>query len=193
MCSTTININGYTIEIIPSEDAQSPRSEDYGEKVDTMVCFHNKYFLGDKEHGYKKEDFNTWDELGIQIIKDHNPIVIKPLYLYDHSGITISTNDFHDRWDSGQVGFIFISRQKALKNWQMGKYTNTRYLIPKVEKYLKASIEEYDLYIRGDCYGYSIKKDGEEIDSRWGYFGFEYCKEKAMSIVNAMTKKDVPA
>jgi len=188
----TIDYKGYTIDIAIDEDPQNPREND---NLDTMICFNKRYFLGDK-HDYKKEDFNTWDELKAQIIKDHNPIVINPLYIYDHSGISISMSHeypYNDKWDSSMVGFIFVSRKAALENWQMGKHTNNRYLIPKVEKYLKASIEEYDLYIRGDCYGYSIKKDGEEVDSCWGYFGFEYCKEEAISIVDNMTKEKVPA
>ena len=35
-------------------------------------------------------------------------VAILPLYLYDHSGLTMSTNDFGDRWDSGCVGFIYM-------------------------------------------------------------------------------------
>jgi hypothetical protein len=40
-------------------------------------------------------------------------VCIKDLYLYDHSGITISTSPFSCGWDSGQVGFIYLTRQKC--------------------------------------------------------------------------------
>ena len=33
--------------------------------------------------------------------------VLLPLYLYDHSGITMNTGGFSCPWDSGQVGWIF--------------------------------------------------------------------------------------
>ena len=36
-----------------------------------------------------------------------------PLYLYDHSGITMNTTGFNDRWDSGQVGFIYTTKDRV--------------------------------------------------------------------------------
>ena len=42
--------------------------------------------------------------------------VVLPLYLYDHSGITMScdlTYPYNDRWDSGQVGWIYASHQRV--------------------------------------------------------------------------------
>lgn len=43
-------------------------------------------------------------------------VEILPLYLYDHSGITMSTTSFNDRWDSGQVGYIYASREDFINN-----------------------------------------------------------------------------
>ena len=39
-----------------------------------------------------------------------------PLYLYDHSGLAMSTESFsgrapHAEWDSGQVGWIYVSKK----------------------------------------------------------------------------------
>lgn len=188
----TIEHKGYKIEIIPDEDAQNPRSEDFGEKADTMVCFHSRYNLGDENHGYKTEDYMGWNEMEAKIIEDHNPVVIHPLYLYDHSGITISMSHkypYNDRWDAGQVGFIFMSRKNALNNWQKSKKTSNQSLRPRVERFLKATIEEYDQYLRGDVYGFEITKDGEHVDSCWGYFGFDLCKNEAIDVVNYLVEQ----
>ena len=38
-----------------------------------------------------------------------------PCYIYDHSGITISTGSFGCRWDNGQFGYIMITKEKARK------------------------------------------------------------------------------
>lgn len=43
-----------------------------------------------------------------------------PLYLYDHSGITMSTTTFSCPWDSGRVGMIFCSHEEAVKEWGVG-------------------------------------------------------------------------
>ena len=63
----------------------------------------------------RQDEYNSCEELEQAIIKEYKPIIIKPLFLIDHSGITISTKDFNDRWDSGQVGFVLITR-KSLKD-----------------------------------------------------------------------------
>ena len=49
----------------------------------------------------------------IALCKDK--VAILPLYLYDHSGLTMSTNDFGDRWDSGCVGFIYMDKDTAMR------------------------------------------------------------------------------
>ena len=53
----------------------------------------------------------------IDLCKDK--VAILPLYLYDHSGLTMSTNDFGDRWDSGCVGFIYMDKDTAMKELGM--------------------------------------------------------------------------
>ena len=40
-----------------------------------------------------------------------------PLYLYDHSGITMNTTGFSCPWDSGQVGWIYASKEDALREF----------------------------------------------------------------------------
>ena len=121
----------------------------------------------------------NWDELEKEIYKNENPAVCLPLYLYDHSGISMSTGQFSCPWDSGQVGFIFISKEKALKEY--GGKRVTKKLREKVKTYLQGEVETYDSYLTGECYGYQIfDKNGEEIDACWGYLGdIKYCIESA--------------
>ena len=176
----TIELDGKVVNIYADETPMNPRNTDYNDNLDLMICFHRNYQLGDK-HNYKATDnFNSIDELEARIIKNHNPVVIKRLYLYDHSGITISTTPFECQWDSGFVGFVLMGREHALKNWQFGKYTNNRYLVDRVDKYIEASVKEYDQYLRGEVYGYIVSdKDGNELDSCWGFHGWDYAVEQA--------------
>jgi hypothetical protein len=97
--------------------------------------------------------------------------LILPLYLYDHSGITISTAPFSCSWDSGQVGFIYCSRQRINEEWN-GDWE-------AAERYLKGEVETYDQYLRGDVWGYVIEDgEGNELDSCWGFYGLECCEEE---------------
>lgn len=165
----------YEIEIIHDEFPQNPRIE--WDNLGTMVCFHGRYTLGDIGHGYGLSDFNSWNELKKQIIKDHDPAVILPIYMYDHSGITISTQPFSCHWDSGQIGFIYIGRLKVMKEYNVKRITHL--LKDRLTEYLKAEVETYDNYLTGETYGYKITKDGEEIDSCWGYYGYDDVKNVA--------------
>jgi len=76
-----------------------------------LICFHNRYNLGD-DHDYNSDDYSGWDEMRSAIIKREDAAVVLPLYLYDHSGITISTTPFSCPWDSGRVGFAVVSKEK---------------------------------------------------------------------------------
>ena len=44
------------------------------------------------------------------LVEQMDGMVILPLYLYDHSGITMNTCGFSCPWDSGQVGWIYADK-----------------------------------------------------------------------------------
>ena len=96
-------------------------------------------------------------------------ILALPLYLYDHSGLTMATIPFSCPWDSGQVGCIVVGTEKVLKEWKRKKMSKG--LRKKAFTVLQGEVETYDQYLRGEVYGYEIEKDGEFQDSCWGYFG----------------------
>ena len=92
-------------------------------------------------------------------------LVSLPLWLYDHGGITISCGDrvypYNDRWDSGLVGWIVYARQKDDgEDWRENAFARMR-----------AEVEEYDHYLTGEVYGFTLYENGEETDSCWGYYG----------------------
>jgi hypothetical protein len=169
-------VGNKTVEIFHDEDAPNPR-KDYDHE-DTMVCFHNRYVLGDK-HDYKSSDFMGWNDLRNIICKDNDVCVILPLYMYDHSGITISTSPFDCPWDSGQIGYIYMTKEATRKAFMVKKITKK--IKGSVEAYLLASVSEYKDYLEGNCYMYVVKdKDGEELHSCGGFLGdIEYVKGQA--------------
>ena len=177
-------VNGLNVKIYPDENPVNPRVD--WDNDDVMVCFHRRYQLGDAKgtkHDYSSKDFNGWDELEDQICKDNDVLEILPIYMLDHSGITISTTDFNDRWDSGQVGFIFITKEEARKSHMVKKLSKK--VKEQVHKNLLCSIEVYDQYISNEIYGHVIEdKDGNVIESSWGYFGLKDAIEEAKSIAN---------
>ena len=95
--------------------------------------------------------------------------VVLPVYLLDHSGLSVSTTDFNDPWDSGQTGIIFASLDKIREEY--GVKTVTPEIRHKAEDLLRGEVEQYDAYLNGECYGYELYKNGEVVDSCWGFTG----------------------
>jgi hypothetical protein len=77
-----------------------------------------------------------------------------PLFLYDHSGITMSTGRFSCPWDSGQVGFIYVSREKVREEYGWKVITKKRE--EKIVEILRDEVKTYDQYLTGDVYGYIV-------------------------------------
>lgn len=184
----TFKVGKLTVEIYVDEDPQNPRKD--CDNDDIMVCFHKRYNLGDDvdKHGYRFQDFNSWDEIEAHIVKDHNPVVIKPIYMYDHSGITIATTPFYCPWDSGQVGFVFMPRNGAYNAYGVKRITKE--IKEKCEQYIDATIKTYDQFITGDVYGYIIKdENNEQLDSCCGFYGKDYVMEEATNAAKAIDTK----
>jgi hypothetical protein len=179
----TIPYKGYTIKIRPDSDPMSPREWD---NLGTMVCFHRNYSLGD-EHEFKDpEELQEY----FKEIKD-KAVIIK-LWLYDHSGITIScgeSNPFSCRWDSGIVGYIFVTHEKIKEN-----YGNiSKESIKIVEDHLKHEVEAYDQFLQGNIVGYEISSpDDDDTDSCWGFYSVEEAISEAKGIIDYRINKEYP-
>ncbi len=105
--------------------------------------------------------------------------VILPLFLYDHSGITMNTTGFHCPWDSGQVGYIYVTLENIRREHSVKRVPQL--LRERIAKHLIQEVKVYDHYLTGNCYGFVVEKDDEEIDSCWGFLGDYdgYCLEEA--------------
>lgn len=162
-----------TIRIMQDPSPGSPREN---ENMGTMIAFHGRYKLGDDDHGFKADDHNGWDALESAILKEHGrDAVILPLYLYDHSGITMNTTGFACRWDSGQVGFIVASKATIRENYGVGRVTAK--LRERAVAHLVAEVAEYAQYLEGDVYGFTVEnEDGEPLNSCWGFYGSDQFK-----------------
>lgn len=167
----------YEVVVSPCDWFESPRE---GDNLTTMVCFHNRYIIGD-EHNYKSGDFGGWSDMRASLVREHKPLLIEPLFMYDHSGITISTKPFSCPWDSGQIGWVFVTR-KAVKNC-MGWKRITKSRLDKLNDLLIEEVKTYDQYLRGEAYKYEIidlkadPTDDPTVDSCCGYLTEESARD----------------
>ena len=186
----------YEIKIEHDDDPMNPRTD--WDNVTTMVCFHPSYNLGDNTD-YKKDSFDSWGELKSQIESDYNVLMIKPLRLYDHSGITISTSNsypFNDRFDSMMVGWVFVEEKKL--ELMCGKDCDTS--DETLSKMIEADVETYDKYITGQVYCYTIYEietcslghtHKNVVECCGGYYGEDECREEAESMLRSLEKEVV--
>lgn len=167
-----IKYRGHTIKITQDiVDPLNPRVD--FDNLGVMVCFHNHYELGDQGHGFRKENYGSWDALERDIEREHGPSIILPIYMYDHSGIIINTTGYSCPWDSGQIGFIFIQRERARKEYGWKAITKKRE--QQIRDMLEGEVETYDQYLTGNVYGFEIiDMEHEGLDSCWGYFGYDH-------------------
>jgi len=169
---------GYTVEIHQDDDPQNPRTD--MDNLGSMVAFHRDYTIGDKH------TFKSADEVMAHI--KATKAVWLPVYLFDHSGLTVRTTPFSCPWDSGQVGVIFAEREKVLKEYS--KRALTRALRAKVEGVLRGEVETFDQMLTGEVYGYVVKKDGKTEESCWGFYGdVKYCIDEAKGMAGGLANE----
>lgn len=168
---------GFEVRYLIQDDSPADPRED--ENLGKMICFHKQYSLGDKTD-LNSGMFGGWEELHNYLIKEKKAIMVLPLYLYNHSNLTIKIGSFqgllsqgHAEFDSGQVGFIYCTKED-LKRIGITKI--------KAEKSLQAEVEVYNQYIQDDCYSivretFGLNKDQIDYDIYGGYFGYNEARE----------------
>jgi hypothetical protein len=164
-----------------------------------------KHYMGYKINGTFKE--SRYDLVMDEVINDYmqkvgpsvkqvvadivqREHIMLPLYLYDHSGITMNTTGFSDKWDSGMVGVIYVSKLKAQEEFNSLKDLHERHpeygikLKENAEEHataiLKGEVEVYDMYLTGQVYQYTINdEDGNCLGSLCDCYGLDYTKQEA--------------
>ena len=158
--------NGVTVKIYQDDSSMSPREWD---NLGTMVCFHRDYNLGDTGHGFTPDTLR--DKL------KEPGIIWSSLYLYDHSGISIScgapslvkdSNHYPfdpGGWDTSLIGAIFCDTETIKREYGDAPDAQERVL-----NCLRGEVKVYNQYLTGDVYGYMIEDAaGKHLDSCWGF------------------------
>lgn len=184
------------------EQEQSPEDPRSWDNLGTMLCRNRWYQLGDcntnketelqlaeicREYGKSDEEIDemTFAE-EVQFILNQDNICGLPLWLYDHSGISISTRR-QCSWDSSFVGLIFVEKdlylaQMCLKDEEGWK--------AKAKETLEGEIKTYSDFLEGNVYQWTlyeptvvirqsmdgkelsreIDEEGETVDSMGGFY-----------------------
>src|SRR5262245_42634018 len=153
-----------TVALYHDEDCSSPREND---NLGTVIAWHRRYSLSDTDAPKHIEPQ--------QFDPGAYPVCL-PVFMYEHGGIALSVGrggQFSDPWDSGQLGWIYVEREKLLREYSVKRLS--KQIIEKATTVLTSEIEEYSKFVEGQCYGYVVSDDdGETLDSCWGFVGYEW-------------------
>lgn len=165
-----VNYRGYPIKIVPDENSESPNA--WGDENLFLVGFHRDFYVNRDgfsqglcesiQRGGKYEDDSINEEAKEAMKKYH----IFLLEAYIHSGVSLSLHNGtkKDKWDSSVLGMVFVAKEE----WK----TRT-----KAEEAAKGLLEEWNDYLSGNIYGFHVEdKQGDEIDSCYGFYGYDYEK-----------------
>lgn len=170
--STRINSTfGRFFALIDYEDYPFNPREEYDH--DTVIVYHSqRYALGDVD--IAPDDFELPDN-----------VWVFPVYADIHDSIALSiSNDFQGidpgRWDSGQSGIIYVSKDICPDKAQAFRFC-------------EAEIAEFSAYLEGDVWDYTIHRaddpDGEPLDFSWGFYGYDNCKKAAEEMLAECEKE----
>lgn len=177
--------------VISQDDWTNPREYD---NLWTMLYSHRKYILWDKKLDnywesfeedfaiYINNKFNILERESYYSLTDKEidkiykwidkNIIYLPLYVYDHGWITMNTTWFSCWWDSWQVWYTYVTKEKILKEFNIDKlykkFKDKTYWI------LRNEVEFFDKYLQWDFYYFWIKeRDIKEIDWKKYYWEWE--------------------
>lgn len=165
------------------------KNDEYGYDLDWIddpsigiALFHKRYKLPNNS-GFDSSDFDSFESIYEAIVEEYDPVVIKPVFGYDHGGLSIYLRPIYD-WDAGQLGYVWISREQQEKEGLTEEQCEDR--IMSYMKYLGDIIEGNILEVSiVDLINEPSKKDFL-LSSCGGFIGddinengiAEYVKEK---------------
>jgi hypothetical protein len=183
MCNDTLvheeDYRDHRIEIHTDLNPMSPREWD---NLGTMVLDHRRYNLPN-EIDLDFDSCQDWSEVHHDLISQHGADVILPVYMLDHSGLSLSTISFNDPWDSGQIGFIYCTRKDLQENFITEEISDEQYKLAL--DCLRGEVDTYGQYINGEVYGYIIYRNDQEVDACWGFYG-DYALDEAKGIIDGI-------
>ena len=187
----TYRVGNATIHIVQDPDPLNPRTD--WDNPWEWYSNHRRYSF-DRHDGKSLEidDIYTDDsdeehdgETIYEAILRQNPDFLdaQPIYLFDHSGLSVSLGSFNDPWDSGVGAIAVITRKKAEEYWPDLKGDDEK-LKERAYKALESEVEDFDKYLRGDVYGYMIHSDDGDGESCFGFYDIKDALEEGAACVS---------
>lgn len=168
--------NGYTINIYPDYDYDDTPN-DWGGPV--LVHYHRDFLV---EHDcITKDDLRAYYQG--EKIPQQKEYWIFPVAAYIHGGVSLSLgNGAHypdQRWDVSHVGAMLVRKSDAR-------------LQKTAHKYAENTLGDWNAIngARGGVYGFTVERDGDTVESCWGFIEHGYDIENSDVLDEARAHAD---
>lgn len=127
-----------------------------------------------------------------QLGLDPKDVIIYPITKHEHGNVSLSLGS-QTGWDSGIIGFVYVSRDK-LRGWYPFKRLSKKRL-DKLEAVFQEELDLLSAWINGESYAYCISKvtyhKGEEqretLASCRGFLDdLAYCRQELLAEIEAL-------
>ena len=174
----TLNIRGFSVEIF-ADDCATENPLEWSDTV--LVTAHRRSDFGGIRLPFDACSIeDAFDEHLADNGLERRDVIWEPVYLYDHSGYALSTSPFGDRWDSGRLGFIYVSRA-AIRQEFRAKRISAK-LEERIVTRLEAELDLVENWLNGEIYRYHIP----DLDQGCG--GFFGCNHERSGLVTSATE-----
>ncbi|MGD8116946.1 hypothetical protein [Vibrio sp. TRT 29B02] len=191
---TSATIGSFYVSIAYVEDSSmfDPREHD---NIAVLALEHRRYTLGDtnglelledalssilddygvnEHHELSGESRGSKINMMISLLPSEasKEIIILPVYLYDHSGLAISSTPFSCRFDSGCIGWAFTTPKILNELGHSFTDFSNKKDRTEITSWLKSEIQMYDSYLQGSVFEFTVtNENGEHADSCMGFIG----------------------
>ncbi len=174
---------GYKIRIETDDDPLDPRDRDL---MGIIGEWHSRMTFGDfkiskdgvyrsKFPDYTKEvairEGRLWELEDIEQFMESQGWLWKPLYMISHSGTRLSLYDPECPFDSGQVGYVYITKENIRR--QLGVKLVTKPVREEAWKWVEDELNDLDNYMNGGQYRFFIEDAPEWMVDSYGCYDSE--------------------
>ena len=150
----------YMVSIDSDSDTESPRTWD---NFGTLLLWGKSSHCSDIDptlnDGRKVSDFWTDPQDFLQYHPAKSWLIL-PVYKYEHGSVAYNTTGFSCSWDSGQVGYIFASKEAAIK--EFGVNNCTKSVREKALACMASEVATFGAWANGQCYSYTVESGSLE-------------------------------
>lgn len=128
--------------------------------------------------GYGEREVRSFED-AVAYVREHHGALgpVLPVVMYDHGSVSYSVGRTYDKWDGGNAGLIFATKETLTECQGADSPTPSD---ENLTTWLTGEIEEYSAWASGDCYGYVIlDRNRDKVGSCWGFIGEKWCIEAA--------------